>query len=127
MTNDEVIARYFHCMDREDWDGMREIWHEDAVMRATGARTREGREQIIDLLSKLFVPWAQHTDAPTRTIPAGDTVTVEITFTGTTHDGRRATFDAVDVFDLRDGRIAKLSNWYDIAYVRKLLAEPATA
>jgi ketosteroid isomerase-like protein len=127
MTNDQVISRYFLCMNNEDWDGMRELWHEDAVMRATGARIREGREQVLDLLSKLFVPWAQHTDAPTRIIPAGDTVTVEIRFSGTTHAGRRATFDAVDVFDLRDGRIASLSNWYDIAFVRKLLAATATA
>lgn len=127
MSNDEVITRYFDCMNREDWDGMREIWHEDAVMRATGARTREGREQVIDLLSKLFVPWAEHIDVPTRLIPDGDTIAVEITFTGATHDGRQVTFDAVDVFDLAHGRIARLSNWYDIAHVRKLLSEPTAA
>jgi ketosteroid isomerase-like protein len=48
-----------------------------------------------------------------------------VTFTGTTGDGRTVTFDAVDVFDLRDGRIRRLSNWYDVAYARKMIAPAA--
>jgi ketosteroid isomerase-like protein len=127
MTNDEVVRRYFWCLDHEDWTEMRRLWHQDGVLRAVGARPRDGLEQVMDLFSKLFLPWPQHEDAPTRIIHAGDTVTVEVTFTATASDGREVSFDAVDIFDLSDGRIVKMTNWYDTAYARKMLAAPAKA
>lgn len=34
-------------------------------------------------------------------------------------EGREAAFDAVDVFDLRDGRIGALSTWYDLVAARR--------
>jgi ketosteroid isomerase-like protein len=127
MSNDEVVRRYFYCLDHEDWDQMRELWHSDGTLRAVGARPREGIEEVMDLFSKLFVPWPRHRDAPTRILDAGDAVTVEVTFTGTTPDGREVRFDAVDIFDLRDGRIQRMTNWYDTAYARKMLTVPAGA
>jgi ketosteroid isomerase-like protein len=123
MTVEEVVARYFRCLDTEDWDGMRQLWHEDGTARAVGARVRVGREEVISYFSRIFEPWTVHEDRPTRVIVAGDTVLAEVTFTGTTADGREVAFDAIDVFDLVDGRIKRLSNWYDIAYARKALAE----
>jgi len=45
-------------------------------------------------------------------------VTAEVRFEG--HHATRPTpsrFEAVDVFDLEEGRIRKLSNWYDLDYV----------
>jgi len=122
MTIDEVIARYFACLNADDLDGFREIWHPDARFKAVGARWREGVDDIVAFFSRLFTPWPRHIDEPARIIIAGTTATVEVTFTGTTSDGRDVTFDAVDVFDIEDGRIRRLTNWYDIAYVRGLLA-----
>jgi ketosteroid isomerase-like protein len=117
-----TIQRYFTCLDTEDWDGMREIWHQDGELRAVGARPRRGVDEVIGYFSGLFGPWPRHTDIPTRLIVAGDTVTAEVRFEGTTPDGKDVTFEAVDLFDLEGGRIKRLSNWYDIAYVRKTLA-----
>jgi ketosteroid isomerase-like protein len=58
-------------------------------------------------------------------LPSGDSATIEVHFQGVAHDGREIEFDAVDVFDLEEGRIRRLSNWYDIALVRRLLAGEA--
>ena len=48
-------------------------------------------------------------------------------------DGRTYGFDAVDVFDVDGDEITRLTNWYDLVLVRKMLAgsgpelaEPAT-
>jgi ketosteroid isomerase-like protein len=119
-----TVLRYFQCLDNEDWDGMREIWHEDATLRAVGARPRDDREGMIEYFAKIFVPWQKHEDRPTRLVISerDGTVMAEVTFTGVTADGRTVVFDAIDVFDLVDGRIKKLTNWYDIDYARKLLA-----
>ncbi len=49
-------------------------------------------------------------------------MTAEIDFRGRTEDGRPVTFKAVDVFDLVDGKIARVSIWYDTHGVRRQLA-----
>jgi len=120
---ESVVRRYFECLDTEDWPAMRAIWTEDGELRAVGARPRSGVDEVIGYFSKLFTPWPQHRDHPTRLIIAGDTVTAEVTFTGTSASGREVSFDAVDLFDLREGRICRLSNWYDIDYARRVIAE----
>jgi len=116
-----AIQSYFESLDREDWETMRGLWHPDGEMRAVGARPRVGREDVLDLLEKLFVPWVTHRDKPGRVLIDGTTTTVEVVFTGTTEDGREVRFEAVDVIDFEDGQIRRLSNWYDIDYARKVL------
>jgi ketosteroid isomerase-like protein len=122
MSTEATIRDYFRCLDEEDWTGMEALWTEDGTLRAVGARPRHGRDEVLGFFGKLFTPWREHEDRPTRIVIAGDVVTAEVLFTGTTQDGREVSFDAVDVFDLREGRIAALSNWYDIALARKSLA-----
>lgn len=124
-ADDAVVRSYFVCLDAEDWATMRTLWNEDAELRAVGARPQQGVDAIIAFCGRIFAPWRRHSDSPTRFLTCGETIVVEVAFTGTTQDGRDVAFDAVDVFDLRGGRIQRLSTWYDIAYARRLLAEGA--
>ena len=117
-----AVASYFRCLDAEDWATMEGIWTDGARLRAVGARPRVGRDEVMAYYRKLFDPWEEHHDTPTRVVVAGDVVTVEVTFTGRTRAGVEARFEAVDVFDLRDGRIAALSNWYDLEAARRAVA-----
>jgi uncharacterized protein (TIGR02246 family) len=117
----DPIRAYFDALNAEDWPRMAALWADHAELRAVGARPRRGREQIMSYFTPLFEPWARHRDTPTRFIGDGDAVVVEVEFTGTTHDGRELSFDAVDVFDLAGGAIARLTTWYDLAWVRKQL------
>jgi ketosteroid isomerase-like protein len=118
-----VVMRYFKCLDTEDWEDMREIWDERGQLRAVGARPRMDRDGVIEYFSKLFAPWPEHEDRPTRLIVSEQdaTVVAEVTFTGVTAAGQHVEFDAIDVFDFAGDRIAKLSNWYDIAYARRVI------
>lgn len=102
---------------------MAELWREDAELRAVGTRPRHDRDGVIAFFSKLFLPWPDHEDKPTRLVISerDQTVLAEVTFSGTTGDGREVAFDAVDVFDFRGERIAKLTNWYDVDYARRAL------
>ena len=119
-----IVQRYFRCLDAEDWTEMRELWRDDGRLHAVGARPRAGADAVIGYFSKLFDPWPAHTDVPVRLIVSEPdrTVVAEVLFIGRTADGRDVRFDAVDVFDFVDGRISKLSNWYDIDYARRSLA-----
>jgi uncharacterized protein (TIGR02246 family) len=113
----DVIDVYFAAVNAEDWDALAELWEPDAELYATGARPRHGREAILAYFPRLLAGWAEHTDRPGRRITEADTVVVEISFTGTTSQGRPVAFDAVDVFDLAGPRIRRLSTWYDTAAV----------
>jgi uncharacterized protein (TIGR02246 family) len=118
----EALARrYFDAINAEHWQALRPLWHPDATFVAVGARTRTGPDEIVELFQKLFTPWAEHDDQPTRFITQGGTTAVEVLFTGTTHDGRTVQFEAIDVIDAEGGQIRSLKNWYDVAHVRKLL------
>jgi ketosteroid isomerase-like protein len=124
-----VALRYFNCLDTEDWAAMADLWTPDGQLRAVGARPRDDRDGVIEYFSKLFDPWPAHRDHPERLIISepDETVVAEVTFTGTTPDGRDVRFEAIDVFDFESGRIRKLTNWYDIDYARRSLApRPAT-
>jgi ketosteroid isomerase-like protein len=121
MTNEQVVRRYFECIDREDWAGLRQLFAPSASLSAVGARSRTGLDEIVDYYERALGPWTHHSDVPTRLIAAGDTFTVEVKFTGETPDGRTVTFDAVDIFDLCDGSIVAFSSWYDTDYARRAL------
>jgi ketosteroid isomerase-like protein len=62
-----------------------------------------------------------HSDAPTRILEMGDTVLAEIHFTGRSATGVDVEFPAVDVFDLRDGKIVRLTQWVDTAALERKL------
>ena len=62
---EDVVLAYFVCLDTEDWDRMRTLWHPDAELRAVAARPRNGLDEVIAYFSKLFRPWPRHTDRPT--------------------------------------------------------------
>lgn len=118
----DVLQAYLDSLNTEDWDRLASLWLPDATLRAVGTRSRTGPEDILSYFRAALAPWKEHHDAATRVLPCGDAVTVELHFRGRTAGGLALEFDAVDVFDLQDGRIRALSTCYDIADVRSRLA-----
>ena len=114
-----AVSDYFAALNGERWSLLEPLWHPDAVLRAPGTRPRTGRSEIMAYFRSLFEPWSSHRDEPTRVLVAEDTVVVEVEFAGVTRSGVKLTFDAVDIFDLRDGIITTLTTWYDLNWLRK--------
>jgi ketosteroid isomerase-like protein len=113
------VVAYFAALNDEDWSAMADLWTEDAELRAVGSRPRNGRDQVLSYFPTLFDPWRLHSEGPTRALVAGPLVMTEVGFTGTTQAGKELAFEAVDVFDLRDNQIRRLTTWYDLAWLRK--------
>lgn len=120
----EVMRRYFSGVNNEDWADFAGIWHDDAVVDVSGGLHFEGVDQILPYYPSVLKNFPKHHDDPWGIHVAGDVVTVEITFAGETVDGVEAGWEAVDVFTLRDGKIATLTTWYDMGLVVGLLRQP---
>lgn len=116
-----AVTEYFEALNAEDFARLERTWSATGELRAVGSRPRRGIDEVMAYFRPLFEPWAEHLDQPTRTLVAGDAVVVEVRFSGRTPGGRELAFDAVDVFDLADGRIERLSTWYDLTWVRRQL------
>lgn len=117
----ECVRAYFETINAEDFERLSVLWSPSAELRAVGSRPRRGRDEIMAFYRGLFGPWATHLDRPTRNVVADDVVVCEIEFEGVTHAGKALAFGALDVFDLIDGSIARLTTWYDLSWVRSQL------
>ena len=126
MTVPEVIRRYFDGVNNEDWDDFRGIWHADAVVEVVGGIRVQGWDEILPQYTGALANFPVHYDDPYRVHVAGETVTVEIAFTGETVDGVPASFEAVDVFTLEDGLVRRLTTWYDLDTVLGFVRTPGT-
>lgn len=110
-----VVKDYFTALNDEDWELMASVLHPELDLIPSGSRPRIGSDKAIAMFQKIFERFPVHQDNPTRFLEAGNTVVVEITFNGATQDGQKVAFDAVDIFDVEDGRIFRLSQWFDTA------------
>jgi ketosteroid isomerase-like protein len=116
-----VLDAYFEGLNTEDWPGLEALMCEDAQLWAPGA-DRQGAAAVAAYFRDALAPYPDHRDEPGRRFIDGSTAVVEIRFIGRMATGAPMKFDAVDVFDLRDGRIARLTSWYDSHEVRRALA-----
>ena len=111
----DVVRAYFVALNDEDWDLMASVLHPELDLIPSGSRPRIGADKAIAMFQKIFERFPVHQDNPTRFICDDNTVVVEITFNGATRDGQEVSFDAVDIFDVENGRITRLSQWFDTA------------
>jgi uncharacterized protein (TIGR02246 family) len=117
-----ALGAYFDGINGEDYAAVAALFAPDGELIAPGTEVRRGPEAIAAYFAAALKPYPEHLDDPTRFIHAGDTVTVEIHFTGRLASGAPLEFDAVDVFDFgADGLVRRLSSWYDSHGVRSQL------
>lgn len=117
--NRRVVEAYFDAINTDRFAALEPLWHPDGELHAVGAPARIGRAAVLAHFPAVLAGYAEHDDRVTRWIEAGDTIVTEIQFVGRIRDGRPVEFDAVDVFDLRDGLITRLSSWYDTRAVAR--------
>ncbi len=118
-TFENVVERYFAALNDEDYGALMEVFHPDIVLRPPGTRARIGHDEVLQFFHKVFEKFPRHVDAPERVLCDGSCVVVEIGFNGIASNDKEVSFAAVDIFDIEDGRIVGLSQWFDTAEVAR--------
>lgn len=118
----DTIRAYFASINAEQFDAVAALFAQDGELRAPCTEWLRGHDQIAAYFEAALRPYPEHFDDPVRTLFSGDSATVEIHYTGRHTSGTPIEFDAVDVFDFNsDGKIRKLTSWYDSYTVRATL------
>jgi hypothetical protein len=119
VTQHETIDAYFTGLNEERYRDVAELFAPGGQLQAPGTAPRVGPDAIAAYFAAALAPYPVHSDTPTRRLPSGSTVTVEIDFAGELASGASLRFAAVDIFDLdAEGRIVRLTTWYDSHGVR---------
>ncbi|MCE3551644.1 nuclear transport factor 2 family protein [Pseudonocardia sp. RS11V-5] len=114
-----VVEGYFAAINSDSFADLAAVFADDVEIHTVGATPVVGREAALAHFPKVLASYAEHEDRVTRWIETPGAIVTEIDFEGKLADGRPVVFCALDVFDLRDGRIAKVTTWYDTRDVRR--------
>jgi steroid delta-isomerase-like uncharacterized protein len=127
MDDLELVARtFFDRIHARDWDGVAELYSDDAeYVRADGAS--RGREEIVAYLTGIMNAFPDHASAIETVLVGPDHVTVEWTETATHTEpyvgslmgtipptGKSFKERIVEVFRFEDGKVVSQHEYYDL-------------
>jgi steroid delta-isomerase-like uncharacterized protein len=103
-----LIDRYDAAWNAQDIETIHAL-HDDEVVfeNHTAGERAEGAEAVRAHIERIFANWPDLRFRRRALRTGADFAVSEWTATATTQDGRRLEWDGVDVFPLRDGKIAR--------------------
>ena len=123
MTNAELIHEFFRRFDAEDVDGLLELFTDDcSFSMILYHRDVVGKVELADMFRLHLANWSEHREHATSVIVEGDAGASELHFEGVTTGGKHVVMDNLNVWDFRDGRIARIRVYADTAPLREALA-----
>ena len=103
-----MIDAYNDAWNRQDLDAIAALHTEDVVFENhTAGERADGSAEVREHIRGIFERWPALRFRGRRLYIAGDFAVSEWTATATRPDGTQIEWDGVDVFPLRDGKIAR--------------------
>ncbi len=118
---EDVIRRYFECVNGEDFDGLMDLWAEDGEFTVPLSGIMKGKEEIRKFYESVPVWYPQHNDDPVDVIIGKDKATIKIVATMTTPQGKKVQFTAVDWMVFEAGKIKTNTVFFDSVKMLKEL------
>ena len=103
----EAIGRYNDAWNAQDLDAILALHAPGMVFENHTAGERAEGDGVREHIATIFANWPDLSFAGRRLYARDGLVVSEWTATATTPDGRRLTWDGVDVFPCEDGRILR--------------------
>lgn len=124
MTTTDLIARYYACFNRADWEGMLGLLSEDVVHDLNQGRRESGREAFRAFLARMARCYLEVlTDIRVLASADGSHAAAEYVVNGQylsrdeglpPASGQRYRLPGGAFFDVKDGRITRVSNHYNL-------------
>jgi steroid delta-isomerase-like uncharacterized protein len=124
MTTTDLIARYYACFNRADWERMLGLLSEDVVHDLNQGRRESGREAFRAFLARMARCYLEVlTDIRVLASADGSHAAAEYVVNGQylsrdeglpPASGQRYRLPAGAFFDVKDGRITRVSNHYNL-------------
>lgn len=114
-----VVEGYFAAINADRFTDLADVSAPDVEIHTVGSPFVVGRDAALAHFPALLANYAEHDDRVTRWIESPAAIVCEIAFRGRLVDGRPVVFDALDVFDLADGRIVRVATWFDTHDLRR--------
>jgi ketosteroid isomerase-like protein len=131
--NVAIVGRFVESWVREDREAMADLVHPDVEMHATVGGVEEGRvtrgiDEITREYDAVEEMWDEHRIEIERVLDAGDQVVVfQHEYQRGKGSGIELEIDTAAIFDVRDGRIARMQGYMDRAEALKAAGLPADA
>lgn len=127
MQQQEVISLirdYYEAFNRSDWDGMLALLADDVAHDLNQGGREVGRETFRAFLARMDRSYSERLeDIVVSTAPGGTRAAAEYVVHGTYKaddeglppaKGQKYVLPGGAFFDIRDGRIARVSNYYNL-------------
>ena len=122
QENLPVVQKYFATLNETRLDDLGKVFAEDATLCFPTYEPIRGRAAIQSFYTAVLKYYPKHFDNPVKFFFSDEgAVAVEIHFEGETIKGHPMVFDAVDVFEVENGRVKNLRIRYDSAKVAQML------
>lgn len=116
-TTETVVQRFNEAFNRHDVDAVMALMTGDCIFENTSpppdGERYEGQEAVRDFWNRMFAATPDAHFDTEEMIAAGDRCTVRWRYTHTASDGTPGHIRGVDVFRIRDGKVAE-----KLAYVK---------
>ena len=108
VVSADLIERYNAAWNAQDVEAIRSFHTDDVVFQNhTAGECVEGAADVAEHIASIFSRYPDMRFSGRRLYLGHDFAVSEWTATATLPDGRRAEWDGVDVFPIRDGLIAR--------------------
>ncbi len=124
MTTTDLIARYYACFNRADWEGMLELLAEDVAHDLNQGRRETGREAFRAFLARMARCYLEVlTDVRILASADGRHAAAEYIVNGQylssdeglpPASGQRYRLPGGAFFDIKDGHITRVTNYYNL-------------
>lgn len=130
--NKQIVLSFLEALCRGDREAARGAFREDATWHYPpslgGPGVHRGRDAIFDVYfatdEKLYETGTREYDIEILgAVAEGNRVAVEMRHRGRTRDGRPYQTDYHVLYELRDGRIQEVHEYFDSLYVRRLYSD----
>ncbi|MGH2458098.1 MAG: nuclear transport factor 2 family protein [Chloroflexota bacterium] len=117
-----IIEQYYRAINAKNIDAIVDVFEPDGTFQYPESPPIRGREEIRRAEERILAPIDEMTLTPDQMFIVGDRAAVKFTMRVKAKNGRSATMEGIDTFQINpDGKIQSVSVYYDASALAGLV------